>query len=478
MILATTILSNFCNWKSSRCCSRHIHRMSIRQHTTTFKTVCIVNLKVPTTSSAYHSAKRPVDHDHTEVWHDTFHKIGPATTRISLQLCKPDRLLRCDHCIVHIAGPVDSLLHAAVSASLVHASRRMGFRCPILPLPWLCVVLVACFWGSRGVAASPPEWQKVLWEREVNRTVIIIPTTFVWLSFAMNAFCSLQRVGRNETVILALDAETHTFLRQNGMPVYMDPALSPTVAPGLDNVLYGKVGHSRMMCSKLAAVLNILLLGLNVLYCDSDIYVHQDPLAQYPALDLTFQFGGMGDPKMAGAKNYGSLACFPEVYQAGPCKINAGWFFAYPRPKVLQFLGLANQTCFARHSNDQYTLSMLLHGAYGHSAKAEDLPVWGCYDPCKYANGRTFFVYCRPQLEQVDPVMVHANWITHSRKTGVVYKKRLLWLYKMWNPSCIDLPLGKSKVKQAATRTVPPCDPSRLHNRGSVGRSRVLAERG
>ena len=69
------------------------------------------------------------------------------------------------------------------------------------------------------------------------------------------------------------------------------PAIPPTPA--------------RLMCSKLSAVINVLKLGLKVLYCDSDIYVLKDPFKEIPTLDITFQFGGMGDPKMAGAKNFG-----------------------------------------------------------------------------------------------------------------------------------------------------------------------------
>eukprot|EP00668_Euglena_longa_P017915 GGOE01022392.1.p1 GENE.GGOE01022392.1~~GGOE01022392.1.p1 ORF type:complete len:335 (+),score=79.39 GGOE01022392.1:111-1115(+) len=326
----------------------------------------------------------------------------------------------------------------------------MGLRCRRL----VVVLIAACFISPTQLL---DEWAEVVLRRARANVIIVIPATFTWLSFAANAFCSLQRVGRNETVILALDRETHGHLQRHGVPVYMDPSLHAVARPGLDNVLYGKVGHSRMMCSKLAAVLRLLRLGLNVMYCDSDISVLQDPLAIQPVLDLTFQFGGMGDPRMAGVRHPGSLGCFPEHYRRGPCKVNAGWFFARSCPAVLAFMQRAATVCFARRSNDQYVMSLLLAAPHSHNLSSDSLPSWGCFDPCKYANGRTYFVHCRPQLEGVLPVMVHANWITHSRKSGVVYKKRQLWLYHLWSPGCVALPTPRTKSKPSAGKATLAC---------------------
>ena len=100
---------------------------------------------------------------------------------------------------------------------------------------------------------------------------------------------------------------------------------------------YPQAGHSRFMCSKLWAIVNILRLGLTVLYCDSDVVVLRDPLQHWPPYDITFSWGGMGDPKHttnATQLQFGTLPCFADEFQAGPCKICAGWMLAYPRAQV------------------------------------------------------------------------------------------------------------------------------------------------
>eukprot|EP01012_Entosiphon_sulcatum_P048483 TRINITY_DN66970_c0_g1_i1.p1 TRINITY_DN66970_c0_g1~~TRINITY_DN66970_c0_g1_i1.p1 ORF type:complete len:340 (-),score=38.99 TRINITY_DN66970_c0_g1_i1:34-1053(-) len=266
-----------------------------------------------------------------------------------------------------------------------------------------------------------------------NGTLVVIPLNRAWLPFGLNLWCSLRKVmppPLTGVAFFALEPEVFGELQRRQLPVFTDPAVEAVSAKRASWKLKQNSSFVRLVCSKISGVRHLLQRGVNVLLVDADVTFLDNPLSHLPPYDLTFSWGGHRNPTQIAETSIDRPKCDENDASGERCYSNTGYYFARSEPSVIRFLGEVENRCFAptNAKDDQTILNEILK----ESLPALDFRI-GCFNPCRFANGRTYFDHEVPQNLGIKPVAVHANFLH-----GANSKRKHLQKAGLWDLTCVD----------------------------------------
>eukprot|EP00053_Salpingoeca_punica_P009097 m.81418 g.81418 ORF g.81418 m.81418 type:complete len:764 (-) comp14876_c0_seq3:854-3145(-) len=155
-----------------------------------------------------------------------------------------------------------------------------------------------------------------------NNHVILTGVSYAYRDVLMNFICNLRRLGIYDSLIVAaFDEETYRFGFKMGIPVFFYQSeamkgLSPR------DMVYGSEGFKSVTKLKSQMVLQILRMGYDVTWTDTDIVWFRDPM-----------------PLLSGMKSdfvVQSNAPWPQEQAAnGPLRINSGFYRVRSTPGTI-----------------------------------------------------------------------------------------------------------------------------------------------
>eukprot|EP01006_Ploeotia_vitrea_P007459 TRINITY_DN17111_c0_g1_i1.p1 TRINITY_DN17111_c0_g1~~TRINITY_DN17111_c0_g1_i1.p1 ORF type:complete len:412 (-),score=55.49 TRINITY_DN17111_c0_g1_i1:185-1420(-) len=274
-----------------------------------------------------------------------------------------------------------------------------------------------------------------------NKTLLIIPVNGGWHDLGVNLWCSLQKATqgkRKEMTFLAFDHQAYNSLSALNLPVYMDPQIKERSA---DRQQWGATDFNLIVCSKISGVLHLLQNGYNVILVDADVAVFIDPFLDIPwQFDMTWSWGGHFDP--LGPKPGGAKLPAPSCktsFTGGRCYVNTGWYHAQPVKSTIEFFKRAEALCEAQgptklgdRDDQTYVNELLVAEMDGQKKRPDGKPYadykLGCYNPCRYTNGNTFFKHhVRQKYDKNQIVSVHANFMTGGSKKIKKFQESGIW---------------------------------------------------
>ncbi len=154
-----------------------------------------------------------------------------------------------------------------------------------------------------------------------SKTVIVTGVTYAYRDILMNFVCNLRRLGMyDQLIIAAFDEETYRFGFRMGLPIFFyDSEFTHLRA---SEAAFGSEGFKSLTKLKSQIVLQILRLGYDAIWTDTDIVWYRNPLPLLAAMpsDLVLQ----------------SNAPWPDETAAnGPLRINSGFYRARATPLVI-----------------------------------------------------------------------------------------------------------------------------------------------
>ena len=141
---------------------------------------------------------------------------------------------------------------------------------------------------AKGKPSETGNTYESLRQYAINNTVIIVPVNKGMLIFAENMICSLKKINFSpkEVVFWTLDEEVGRPLRSWGLNTFHDPSLfGVSEYVGFD---YTSPQFGRMMTERPKFFINVLSVGLDLLFLDADIIFYDDPFTIVDqSVDLT-----------------------------------------------------------------------------------------------------------------------------------------------------------------------------------------------
>lgn len=223
--------------------------------------------------------------------------------------------------------------------------------------------------SSSLTSVSPPEPTNIyesLKKYAINNTLMIVPVNKGMLQYVENMLCSLQKINFDlqNMVFWTLDIEVRGILRERGLNTFYDPSIYGIA----DFVgINGREHFEHMMIERPKFFINVLSVGLDILFLDADIVFFDDPLKMIdPSVDLVI--GSDGREFFSPAHNP-----FEDPYSRGnaipPVCAGSFWMRSNEHTVALwEVMKLVFQDDLsvrylrdAGVSNDQYGLDVLLN---------------------------------------------------------------------------------------------------------------------
>eukprot|EP01006_Ploeotia_vitrea_P025207 TRINITY_DN58051_c0_g1_i2.p1 TRINITY_DN58051_c0_g1~~TRINITY_DN58051_c0_g1_i2.p1 ORF type:complete len:325 (+),score=31.86 TRINITY_DN58051_c0_g1_i2:36-1010(+) len=287
------------------------------------------------------------------------------------------------------------------------------------------------------IAEGPPTDSNSSWTTKLlpqRGPLLVIPLAGKFTTFPQNLWCSLKKanVDTSAVTFVALDQQALEALTAIQLPVTVDDRLPLLVLEGGGN------SFDQITCNKLAVVVHLLQLGHDVLLSDADVTFLKDPMQFLSTdFDITFSFGGHFNPLLA--RPAGTTVTTPscnKTVTAGRCYANTGLYHARPTPAAIDFFDRANSLCQKQaptklgDKNDATYVNELLE--QDHRDGKQPAYRMGCFNPCVWTNGNTFFHHkIADKVGQDTIVSVHANFMT-----GAAKKKAQLQHAGLWRTTC------------------------------------------
>ena len=210
-----------------------------------------------------------------------------------------------------------------------------------------------------------------------NNMVVVTGVTYAYRDVLMNFVCNLRRLGiYDHLLIAAFDEETYRFGFRMGLPVffYDSQTQSQSIDTGAREAAYGSEGFKSLTKLKSQIVLQILRMGYDVIWSDTDIVWYRNPLpllAEMPS-DLVVQ----------------SNAPWPDEPSAnGPLRINSGFYRVRSTPATLAaFEAIVGHARSSSMSEQPSFYIVLCGGKDGINAKGENMCVF--HPPADFPDGQ------------------------------------------------------------------------------------------
>ncbi|EGD73448.1 hypothetical protein PTSG_05152 [Salpingoeca rosetta] len=155
-----------------------------------------------------------------------------------------------------------------------------------------------------------------------NKHVILSGVSYIYRDVVMNFVCNLRRLGIYDQLILAaFDEEMYRFGFRMGLPIfyYQSDDLAGLSSRDLE---YGSDAFKKVTKLKSQVVLQILQMGYDVTWTDTDIVWFEDPIPKLMAMESDFVVQ--------------SNAPFPDERVAnGPLRINSGFYRVRSTPVTI-----------------------------------------------------------------------------------------------------------------------------------------------
>eukprot|EP00667_Euglena_gracilis_P012561 EG_transcript_12902 len=290
---------------------------------------------------------------------------------------------------------------------------------------------------------TPPDitLQAYLADRPRGTPLIVALTNLGYADMAANFLCSLRRLNLSQAALMvATDVGSYAYLTQRGFAVFH---LNSTKSQA--GATWGSKAFNTFVKEKVRAVLAVVSLGFEVLFCDLDMVWKRAALVE------ALQSAALADrlPEVDG-RTVGTLEGEPHPDGSGwdyaiyyyKAHSNTGFYYMRSNNRTRQLMRNWLECCGRVPVDDQDTFDGLtdlhLHGKRLSRIKY----VWArCKDLRTFLrrvllssreyfpNGSDFFVLRYPQRARVTPFLLHANQIPGGKRAKIkVMKEFREWL--------------------------------------------------
>eukprot|EP00045_Choanoeca_perplexa_P012107 m.130774 g.130774 ORF g.130774 m.130774 type:complete len:716 (+) comp15888_c0_seq4:182-2329(+) len=267
--------------------------------------------------------------------------------------------------------------------------------------------------------------------------VLLTGASFAYRDVVMNFVCNLRRLGLyDQLIIAAFDEDMYRYGFRMGLPIffYQSPDVAGLTSHDLE---YGSQHFRKVTKLKSQVVLQILRLGYDVTWTDTDIYWFRNPLPLLGSMSSDFVVQ--------------SNAPYPEEQVAnGPLRINSGFYRVRSTPLTIVAMEQIVAHAASSRLTEQPSFYIILCGGKGgetavgddrctyrpptNMGLGDDSSAMGSLDVQfldreVYANGAVGGYWDQSNLGKTQPqlVLLHNNWIK-----GLRAKIERFFLHKMW----------------------------------------------
>eukprot|EP00056_Hartaetosiga_gracilis_P003090 m.59689 g.59689 ORF g.59689 m.59689 type:complete len:737 (-) comp11328_c0_seq1:26-2236(-) len=266
-----------------------------------------------------------------------------------------------------------------------------------------------------------------------NNHVIVTGVSYIYRDVVMNFVCNLRRLGIYDSLILAaFDEEMYKFGFQMGLPIflYKNDEFAHMSARDLE---YGSSAFKKVTKLKSRVVLDILELGYDVTWTDTDITWFKNPLPDLLSMESDFVVQ--------------SNAPLPEEKDAnGPLRINSGFYRVRSKPSTIVAMKEIISHAKASTMTEQPSFYIVLcgdikgvnvvgsdkcHFSYKGDGGKNEVLVVQFLDRELYPNGSVNNYWKSLSIIDDFPqlVILHNNWIKGLRAKIERTVTRGLWYY-------------------------------------------------
>eukprot|EP00730_Choanoeca_flexa_P013016 TRINITY_DN4884_c0_g1_i1.p1 TRINITY_DN4884_c0_g1~~TRINITY_DN4884_c0_g1_i1.p1 ORF type:complete len:412 (+),score=79.74 TRINITY_DN4884_c0_g1_i1:3-1238(+) len=264
-----------------------------------------------------------------------------------------------------------------------------------------------------------------------NKHVLLTGASYAYRDVVMNFVCNLRRLGiYDQLIIAAFDAEMYRFGFRMGLPVFFYQSQDLSGLTSLD-LEYGSQHFRKVTKLKSQVVLQILRLGYDVTWTDTDIYWFRNPIPLLAQMESDFVVQ--------------SNAPFPEEQVAnGPLRINSGFYRVRSTPTTIVAMEQIVAHAAASRLTEQPSFYIILCGGKnGADAIGDDRCTYtppntaGSSDSLdvrflnrqEYANGAVDNYWELADVAKAQPqlIILHNNWIK-----GLNAKVQRFYDHRMW----------------------------------------------
>eukprot|EP00043_Microstomoeca_roanoka_P014979 m.149237 g.149237 ORF g.149237 m.149237 type:complete len:754 (-) comp16155_c1_seq1:177-2438(-) len=280
-----------------------------------------------------------------------------------------------------------------------------------------------------------------------NKHVILSGVSYIYRDVVMNFVCNLRRLGIYDQLILAaFDEEMYRFGFRMGLPIfyYQSDDLAGLSSRDLE---YGSDAFKKVTKLKSQVVLQILQMGYDVTWTDTDIVWFQNPIPKLAAMASDFAVQ--------------SNAPWPaEKVANGPLRINSGFYRVRSTPVTIAAMQQIVAHAASSTMTEQPSFYIILCGGkeganvvgdnkchYRPPADMMESTVGGndntlleveFLDRTLYPNGNVGGYWDYPDVRKVNPdiVILHNNWIKGLRAKTQRLVERKLWFFDREKEIC------------------------------------------
>ncbi len=199
-----------------------------------------------------------------------------------------------------------------------------------------------------------------------NKAVILTGVTYAYRDVLMNFVCNLRRLGiYDQLLVAAFDEETYRFGFRMGLPVFFyESDANHQREANVREAAYGSDGFKSLTKLKSQIVLQILRMGYEVVWTDTDIVWYRNPLPLMAAMssDLVVQ----------------SNAPWPDEPAAnGPLRINSGFYRVRSTPlTIAAFEAIVNHARSSSMTEQPSFYIVLCGGKDGVNTKGDSACIY------------------------------------------------------------------------------------------------------
>eukprot|EP00049_Salpingoeca_infusionum_P015209 m.292234 g.292234 ORF g.292234 m.292234 type:complete len:734 (-) comp15837_c0_seq5:572-2773(-) len=324
-----------------------------------------------------------------------------------------------------------------VKCGTVSTDTPDAYKIPVLTPP-----------GATPVLGLPFTMQQLLPMVAVNNHVLLSGVSYDYRDVVMSFVCNLRRLGIYDQLILAaFDEEMYRFGFKMGLPIfYYQTDLQYRNAR---DMAYGSDGFKQVTKLKSKVVLEILKLGYDVTWTDTDIVWFDNPLPKMQKMESDFVVQ--------------SNAPYPEeALPNGPLRINSGFYRVRSTPLTIDAMEKIVSHAAASSMTEQPSFYIILCGGRegttvvgdnkchyrSETLKASNSP--GSEHPAKsvleveflnrkhYPNGHVSQFWEQDDIQAFNPdiVILHNNWIKGLRAKIERLIQHGLWFYDRSKQVC------------------------------------------
>lgn len=284
--------------------------------------------------------------------------------------------------------------------------------------------------NTQGTFGMPLTLSSIAERIVVDGTVIITALNYGYRDMMMNWVCNMRRLRVTNFVIAALDTDLYRFAFVRGLPVYFDSFVLSGQNVSLRNAAYGSPEFRELTKLKSRVVLELLKLGYDTLWTDTDIVWFRNPIAQLQALgaDLAIQ-SNAPDNEAANGKR----------------RLNSGFYLARANARTITVFEDIISFAARSRMSEQPCFYDVICGKNGERRKGNDSCEYKEFvakvlDRTLYPNGITQGIWDVPKGTLASSFshvfIVHNNWIKGPRGKWERFKRHGFVFYSQDDGLC------------------------------------------